>query len=95
MIGVALMGLLVGLAPSFGSFTTSSVDAQDTSSKQTTALPAITGHDTDKETADDQTSTQTADDHNTNADAETNDDQKSSLADDHNTKADPETNDGG
>ncbi|TLX80044.1 MAG: hypothetical protein E6L00_07765 [Thaumarchaeota archaeon] len=40
---------------------------------------------------------QTTDDHNTKADAETNDDvnAKAQTADDHNTKADPETNDDG
>ena len=95
MIGIAAVGLLAGLVPSFGALTTSTeVKAQNPASQQTTNQPVITGQDTDKETNDDQKSVP-ADDHNTIADAETNDDQKSGTADDHNAIADAETNDDG
>ena len=97
MIGVGITALLIGLVPSFGSLPINSVvNAQNPSSQQTSPQPVITGYDQDKETHDDSAaaSTQTTDDNNTKADAETNDDQKSDVVDDHNTKADPETNDG-
>ena len=86
------------MVPSFGSFATSSlVNEQNPRGQLTTYQPVITGQDTDKEVSDDHTaaSTQTSDDHDTKADVETNDDQKSGVADDHDTKADPETNDDG
>jgi hypothetical protein len=95
MMGVAVVGLLAGLIPSFGALTTfTAVKAQDSTSQQTIHQPVITGQDADKETNDDQ-KTAPADDHNTIADAETNDDQKTAPADDHNTIADAETNDDG
>jgi len=97
MIGVGITALLIGLVPSFGSLPVNSlVNAQNPSTQQT-PQPMVTGYDQDKETHDDSAvaSPQTSDDHNTKADTETNDDQKSGIADDNNTKADPETNDGG
>jgi hypothetical protein len=79
--------------PSYESFAASST------SHVTPPQPQITGQDTDKEINDGPSTanTQTTDDHNTKADAETKDDvnTKAQTADDHNTKADPETNDGG
>jgi hypothetical protein len=95
---LSVTALLIGLVPSFGSLPINSiVNAQNPSSQKTTPQPVITGYDTDKETNDASAiaSTQTSDDHNTKADTETNDDQKSGVTDDHNTIADPETNDGG
>ncbi len=93
MIGAAIVSLVIGLVPSYESLAASSTSHVIPPQSQ------ITGHDTDKEINDGPSTanTQTIDDHNTKADAETNDDvnTKAQTADDHNTKVDLETNDDG
>ena len=72
MIGAAIVSLVVGLIPSYESF------AALSTSHVTPPQPQITGQDADKEINDGPSTanTQTADDHNTKADPETNDDGK-------------------
>jgi hypothetical protein len=97
VIGVAMVGLFVGLIPSFGSLTTNLVIGQSPSS-QPTNQQVIIGHDSDKEINDQSTTNvQTSDDNNAKADAEISDDHNANnqAVDDHNAKADPETNDDG
>jgi hypothetical protein len=93
----AIVGLLIGLTPSFGVLATNWIKPESPSTTVANQQ-VITGHDSDKEINDQSTAnTQTSDDHNAKADPEINDDHNTNkqTVDDHNAKADPETNDDG